>query len=229
MSDGSSTPPGIKKKLKVKDDGLWLTSFADLSLQLMCLFALLLSFSTMDKNKFENVKDGIVGEPSTKKSQNKNPTQVENLKQISSKLMKEIKAQKLNAKVSFDIDGVAVEFDDQLFFASGAADLNAQYRPLTDKLLAIIAKSPTKYNLVFEGHTDDVPPGRKLRFASNWELSSARGLSLLNEMARRGVSQERMSVTSYAQTKPKVPITDKKGEQLEAARKANRRVVIRIR
>jgi chemotaxis protein MotB len=53
-----------------------------------------------------------------------------------------------------------------------------------------------------EGHTDAMPI-RTLRFRSNWELSTARSIALMEILSNRfGVPHERMSVAGYADTAP---------------------------
>jgi len=229
MSEKSS-PPEVKKKLRVKSDGLWLMSFADLSFVLMCFFALMLSFSSTDKQRFENVRDGMLAKsPVEIKDKKTTKKKKNNLKSLSKDLIKEIEKQKLAATVTYKADGVAIELNDKLFFRSGSANLQSQYRHLTSKVMKIIANAPSRYQLVLEGHTDDIPLGRSAAFRSNWELSSARSVSMLNELKRYGVSEDRMSVIAYAHTKPKVDIKGLRGSKLINARRKNRRVVIHIR
>jgi len=216
-----------KRKLKVKGEDLWLTTFSDMSFLLLCFFVLLLSFSTMNKQKFDNVADGMAA-----KTPIKDPVVVQeqktNLKTLSKAILDEIKRLKLRATVIYDADGIAVEFDEKLFFTSGSAQLGPEYRPMTAKLMQIIAKSPKHYKVIVEGHTDDVPVGEKAKFASNWELSAARGVAMLAELKRLGADETRMTVSAYAHTRPKVAIADKSRAELAQARAANRRVVIRI-
>jgi len=225
-----TNPPEVKKKLRVKSEGLWLMSFADLSFVLMCFFALMLSFSSTDKQRFENVRDGMLAKsPVEVKDKETVKEKKNNLKSLSEKLIKEIEKQKLAATVTYKADGVAIELNDKLFFRSGSANLQNQYRHLTGKVMKIIANAPPRYHLVLEGHTDDIPLGPSAAFRSNWELSSARSVSMLNELKRYGVSEDRMSVVAYAHTKPKVDIAKLRGADLINARRQNRRVVIRIR
>jgi len=222
-SGGSETPR--KRKKVEKGEGLWLFSFSDMSLILMSFFALMLSYSKVDQKKFDNVQDNI------KKNQEKAmEAKQANLQTLSDQLDKEIKAQKLDkkAQVILDADGLSIEFSDKLLFTSGSSQANPQFANVTDQVMKIIAKSPDKYRVTFEGHTDDVPLAAGGRFKSNWELSAARSLTLMRMFRTQGVREERMSVIAQAHTRPKVPYLGKIGTDLEAARAANRRVVIKI-
>jgi outer membrane protein OmpA-like peptidoglycan-associated protein len=50
----------------------------------------------------------------------------------------------------------------------------------------------------------------------------------MRQFVAKGVAENRVSVVSYAQTRPKRPIEGLEGKELAQARAANRRVVIRI-
>ncbi|SMF32588.1 OmpA/MotB family protein [Pseudobacteriovorax antillogorgiicola] len=215
---------GIKKAKTKKSEALWMMTFADLSFILMCFFALLISFSKPNKQKFDNVVNGMVQTPKyqTKKE--------DGLKELAQKIKKEIKKRKLekSAQVKLDADGLAIELKDRLVFRPGSAKPSRSLQREASKVMKIISKSPEKYKITIEGHTDDTPLIGHRKYASNWDLSAARGISLLNHFAGKGVQRSRMRVVAYADTKPKVAISGRKGEALRRARASNRRVVIRI-
>lgn len=212
-------PPTLRKKIKVeKGEGLWLMSFSDMSLILMSFFILQLSFSTPDKRKYENVAEAM-GTPKTS----------QNLKAIENELKAAINEQKLShaVQVQSTVDGLVIELKDQILFESGVATISPKQLPTVDRVLGIIAKTQGRYKVIVEGHTDDVPI-KKGNFSSNWELSAARGISLLHSFRERGLAEEQIAIVARAQTQPKVAVTGLKGEALRKARAANRRVVIRI-
>lgn len=198
-------------------------TFADLSFILMCFFALLLSFSKPNKHKFENVIRGMAAKPSYR-------VQDRNLEDVARDLRQEIKRHKLEhaAAVKLDAEGLAIEFKDRLVFAPGSARAHRQFAGATQKVMDIISKSPEKYQITIEGHTDDMPLVGHRRFNSNWELSAARGITLLRLFQKKGVRKQRMRVVSYADTRPKIDPRRKAGRKLRQARAANRRVVIRL-
>ena len=223
--EGGSGESEVKKPQAKKSEALWMMTFSDLSFILMCFFALLLSFTKPNKHQFEAVRDGMV-----KSQQKTEPKKNRNLKQVAQEIAKEIKKRKLGkvANVRLDSEGISVEFKDKLLFAPGSAQTNLNSRKTSRDLMRLIAKSPPKYKITIEGHTDDTPIGGRSKFRSNWDLSAARGVTLLNKFKRLGVNQDRMRIIAYADTKPKIPIKGKLGNKLKAARAANRRVVIRI-
>jgi chemotaxis protein MotB len=216
-------PAEIKKAKRKPKEDTWMATFSDLSLNLMCFFALLLSMSTMNKSKVDVMVDNMKGADEVVK--------VRNLKNLKEMLQSEIRKRKELREavdVRLDMDGLAVEFKSGVLFSSGSADTNPQTKAMVKEVLKIIASAEKKYVFNLEGHTDDAPTNGP-KFRSNWELSSARGLTLLNEFKSLGVYEDRMSVQAFAHTKPKVEFKGKKGKDLENARAQNRRVVIRVR
>lgn len=219
MSDNN----GIVKAKTKKSEALWMMTFADLSFILMCFFALLISFSKPNKHKFDNVVNGMVSKPKFQKTEG-------SLQQMAAKIKKEIKKKNLqqSAKVKLDSEGLAIEFKDKLLFKSGSARPSKAIGQQVGQVFKIIGKSSKSYKITIEGHTDDVPLVGHKKYRSNWDLSAARGISLLNLFSRSGVDKDRMRVVAYADTKPKVSVESKRGEELRQARSTNRRVVIRI-
>lgn len=215
----------IKRPKVRKSEALWMMTFSDLSLILMCFFALILSFSTINNQKFDNVTGNLKSPNPAEKRKEKN------LKSIEEQIKKAIQKKNLQKQVAvtLDADGLNIEFRDKLLFGSGSARTNPAAQRTLGEVMAIISKSPDKYHIELEGHTDNVPLSGRGKYRSNWDLSAARSVTLLNEFKRRGVREGRMHVLAYAHTKPKVPVQGKRGMSLKAAQAANRRVVIRLR
>jgi len=210
-----------KKFKRKKDDGLWLMSFSDMSMILISFFILQLSFSTMNQQKLDVLREAIQNAKFTAKR--------DSLTAVHNRIDNEIKRLKLDksASVNLDSNGVIVEFKDGLLFSSASADTNSQFAAVVSQMMKVIANSPKHYTLRVEGHTDDIPI-KSTKFASNWELSAARAISLMRMFAARGVDEGRLSVEAFAHTKPKRATAGLEGKDLEQARASNRRVVIRI-
>ncbi len=215
-------PYGPTKRFsKKKDEGLWLMSFSDMSMILISFFILQLSFSTMNQQKADLLREAV--------QSNKFEAKKDSMTSVSKRINNEIKRLNLtnSAQVTMDTTGVLVEFKDGLLFPPGSADGNPQFSAIVGQVMKVIAASPDRYKIKIEGHTDDVPI-RSTKFASNWELSASRGIYLMRQFASRGVREDRMSVVAMAQTSPKKPVLGLTGKDLEQARAANRRVVIRL-
>lgn len=68
-----------------------------------------------------------------------------------------------------------------------------------------------------EGHTDNVPISKD-RFRSNWELSTARAIEVMEVLSAEGVADSRVSVGGYGEFRPVATNASEEG------RKQNRRV-----
>ena len=103
-------------------------------------------------------------------------------------------------KVSMEDRGLVVSLRQAAFFPSGQDAIDAGTYPTIEKLAEVIIALPNKVRL--EGHTDAVPI-HNARYRSNWELSSARSVTMLELLTTQfHVQEERLSVGGYAETIP---------------------------
>lgn len=85
-------------------------------------------------------------------------------------------------------------------FALGSADVEDDFLPVLEKIHDVLRQ--TQGEIRIAGHTDNLPISTP-RFRSNWELSSARSVSVLHELlAYGGLDAERFVVAGYADTRP---------------------------
>jgi len=98
--------------------------------------------------------------------------------------------------------------------------LRATFIPIMDKIRDVLKEVNGAYSV--EGHTDDVPISTA-RFRSNWELSSARAVSVAHELMKyRDIDPEKFVVVGYGEIRPM------EANDTEANRARNRRVEIVI-
>ncbi len=96
-----------------------------------------------------------------------------------------------------------MRLSDHALFDIGMADISPKAIPLLKKVGAIIAGSP--YEVRVEGHTDDVPI-KTARYPSNWELSTARAVTVLRYFIETcGISSRRLSAEGFAEYHPVAP------------------------
>ena len=207
-----------RNKRRQETEPLWLIAYLDLMTNLLAIFIFIVSISTISKSKYEVVTKGV--------TDNKTETLADLKKQLDAIIEKD-HLQDL-VRTSLDLDGLKVIFTSSSLFQSGSSDILKHAVQRSLPLLSAISKADKRYQMNFEGYTDDVTIKRGSRYVDNWALSSDRGLSLLNQMVKLGVNNNRLSVAGYADTKPAVSIQGKTGQSLEKARAANRRVVIRV-
>ncbi len=113
---------------------------------------------------------------------------------------------------------MVVALSSDVLFSSGSADLSEEGKRAVREVGAKLAAIPEKEYQI-EGHTDDVPI-HKGRYPSNWELASARAITVVNELVSVGLPKNRVSAAAFADTKPVKP------NDSAEARSSNRRIEI---
>jgi chemotaxis protein MotB len=139
------------------------------------------------------------------------------LKLLTKELEQEIKAGKL--QVSMGVRGITISFTQAALFPSGEDVIAPDTLPSIQKIARAITQVPNPVRM--EGHTDAIPIHNS-RFRSNWELSAARSIALLELLVQFGEARERLSIAGYAETAP----VD--NNATEPGRAKNRRVDIII-
>jgi chemotaxis protein MotB len=118
-------------------------------------------------------------------------------------------------------------FQSEVLFApaSAALTLQAQQRlkPVADAIKQIAPKIPSDLPWVLQvaGHTDKLPINTS-QFPSNWDLSTARALSVVHYFIEQGISPDRLSAAGFGQYDP-----IETGDTPEAYRK-NRRIELKL-
>ncbi len=113
-------------------------------------------------------------------------------------LAQEIKDGKV--EVHLDARGLVVSLRQAAFFPSGGDDIAPPGLNSILKIAKTIRDLPNPVRL--EGHTDSIPIHSE-RFPSNWELSTARSIAMLQVFTGQyGISVDRFAVAGYAETKP---------------------------
>lgn len=118
-------------------------------------------------------------------------------------------------------------FQSEVLFGSGSADLGLegqeQLAKLGETLTAIASEIPDDIDWVMrvDGHTDKVPI-RNLQFASNWELSAARAISVVKFLIDQGVPPNRLVAAGFGEYQP----LDNRDDEI--AYRRNRRIEFKI-
>ncbi|MFC1657961.1 flagellar motor protein MotB [Candidatus Omnitrophota bacterium] len=118
--------------------------------------------------------------------------------------------------------GLVITFVADVLFDSGKAKIKSGVYPSLDKVAAILNNNVPDHDIGIEGHTDNEPI-KYSGWKSNWELSTARALSVLHYLVdERGIAPIRVSAIGYGEYRPIASNSAKDGRQ------ANRRVEIVI-
>jgi chemotaxis protein MotB len=89
---------------------------------------------------------------------------------------------------------------DNVLFDSGRAAIKSQGLPLLAEVGTLLGVDRV-HPIVVEGHTDDVPIATS-KFASNWELSTARASAVVRWLIDRRLPPRRFSAAGYADLPP---------------------------
>lgn len=118
-------------------------------------------------------------------------------------------------------------FQSEVFFDTGQAVLRPEGKEELDKLgealLDLEKKIPSEIAWVLrvDGHTD-VRPISSSQFPSNWELSAARAISVVQYLIGKGVSPQHLVAAGFGEFQPLDPA------QTEEAYRRNRRIELKL-
>lgn len=114
---------------------------------------------------------------------------------------------------------LVINIDDKISFDSGYANLKKEILPSLKKIREILSQYP-EYNIVVEGHTDNIPM-KSQKFRDNWQLSTERALAVLGYLLQdTNLNALRFSAAGYGEYRPLVSNETKENRAL------NRRVDI---
>lgn len=242
-----SEPPKKKaKEVKGTPIAPWMTTFADMVTLLLVFFVLLLSFSTMEQERFKAVANALKNsfgfqmmnplklipvdnpprtenvikpiKPEPPKTEN---TGAENqLDAIGNRLRTNFteEIERGLIIVEQDEDHIIIRFPDDAAFGSGSDWLEPQMVPIIQQVGELIAEY--EMYVVVGGHTDNVPMNSS-RYRSNWDLSAARAISVAHELTwMSDLNEEYLYIVGNGDARPLTTNSTPEG------RAGNRRVEI---
>ncbi len=115
--------------------------------------------------------------------------------------------QLLGDRQDIKVVGDRFVFQSEVLFPKGSADLTLEaldkLTPLANALKEISGKIPSDINWVLqvEGHTDKQPINTP-QFHSNWELSTARAVSVVKFLIAQGIPPNRLSAAGFGEFQP---------------------------
>jgi len=120
--------------------------------------------------------------------------------------------------LSADLRGVVIALNDQSLFKPGEARIQASAETSFGTIGRVLSRYPN--HILLQGHTDSVPI-HNARFRSNWELSTARSMAVMQLLERNAdMPASRFSIGGSADNSP---VT---ADSSEPGRARNRRVEI---
>ncbi|MEF3280900.1 MAG: flagellar motor protein MotB [Elusimicrobiota bacterium] len=176
----------------------WMVNYADLMTEMVCFFIILYALSAALNKNVQNAAQQI------KEMMNKG---------------------EMSGQVEINKEGLRITLQEQgqlPFFESGKADLTDEIKQTIDKIIPALKKLSQDYEIIVEGHTDNVPIFTK-QFASNWELSTARATSVVRYLIDNDFNPKRISAIGYGEYRPVAENSTPEGRQ------KNRRVVFFVK
>jgi chemotaxis protein MotB len=197
----------------------WLVSYADLVTLLLALFTTLYAASTLDARKLEPIATSFRTSVDARPVPTVSPdagkpaivppvelvARLKAFEDLQARLARELEdaVQEQRLEIAIDGRGLVLSLPEQATFPVGTADVTPAARELITRLADKVAVLPNMIRV--EGHTDDVPI-RTPRFASNWELSTARASAVVALLIGSvGIDPARLSAAGYGQFHPRVP------------------------
>jgi len=144
------------------------------------------------------------------------------LDEIEKELARTLKTEISRGEVSLHAgrEGLVLSLREIGFFDSGSAEVRLKSEPAMKRIAQVLASDTCSVRI--EGHTDNVPIHNS-RFASNWELSTARATEVTRLfLTRYHIAPWRVSAAGYAEYHPAADNSTPEG------RAVNRRVDIVI-
>ncbi len=201
----------------------WLMTYADLITLLMCFFIIFVSVSEPRKERISAITDGMAGKFGTVDLSTPFQGTYQSLLATIQKhrLLRDI-------AVTKNADSIEMELASDSFFEPGSADITPdKLQALAEMAAAIKQVDFLDYNVIVEGHTNDLPPATAA-YPTNWELSAARATRLVRFFIEQGIRPKDLKAVGYGDTRPAVPNLDHNGHAIPENRARNQRVVIKL-
>jgi chemotaxis protein MotB len=212
----------------------WMVTFGDMMSLLLTFFVLLLSFSVIDEVEFVKVSGSL-----------KDAFGVQKEKMVFSSPTGELMFAPAFETVPFDVrqelfelleseleaglvdaeevrDSLIIRVKDALVFESGKAEILPGFLPLLNKIGKVVKEADATFFV--SGHTDNVPVMKGKPFETNWGLSTARAVAVVEYLAEKHrIPSSRLAAVGFADGRPIASNSTSEG------RARNRRVEFEIK
>ncbi|HEY3062898.1 MAG TPA: flagellar motor protein MotB [Chloroflexota bacterium] len=220
----------------------WLLTYADLITLLMVFFVVLYSMSTADSEKFKKISAALSQAFSTEVLKGapdaglmdgvQSPdapiddliasSEVPQVQRLKSKIeaLLDGSSQTPEVTVGRDKDGLVIRLSGSYLFDSGRAELKPNSLAVLDTIANEMRTLPNDIRV--DGHTDSTPIDSP-RYPTNWELSTARALSVTRYLTETdGIRAGRVMAAGFGEFRPIAP------NDTREHRAQNRRVEIHV-
>ncbi len=200
------------------EEGLpgWFGTFADMMTLLFAFFVLLAAISTMDPVKLQEMSNsegkslGSKIKSSGKAEEEGEFEPIKNLAAMKKEMeetIEEMKKESPKGDPPIDIQtsskGLIVNIKGDYAFPIGKASMKEELKGLLDEeIIPKIQNSPFQVEIAGHSDSDRMPKKWRKTFATNWELSAARGASVVRYIIDKGVPAPRLLAAGYGPWAP---------------------------
>ena len=218
----------------------WLVSYADFITLLFAFFVVLYASAQVDKRKAGKLADAIqegfqdlgsfsrpsqVGGkaaslPATESGPGFSVPDKKEITRLRSELEASLAGELAKGQINIyeGPDGLVLSLRETGFFDTGSAEVRSEAMDRFARMAKVLGEGP--YRIRVEGHTDNLPIHNS-RFASNWELSTARATEVVQLLVTQfAFDPVNLAAAGYAEFHPAGDNATEEGRQ------ANRRVDI---
>lgn len=202
----------------------WMASYMDMVTVLMCLFIVLYAMSTVDQEKFEQLKASLANGFGVEVSDDPEAVPVtvvlpatvddpeavraaaerelQDLIALRERIRADLQARGVDRSVRFEISdrGLTIRLvGAETFFDGNSAGLRPHARTVLDTIAPRLLEVPNQVSV--EGHAE--PVGDSGPYATDWELSADRATKVLRHLVELdGIPQQRVEATGYGSARP---------------------------
>ncbi|MBM3290158.1 MAG: hypothetical protein FJY92_08415 [Candidatus Hydrogenedentes bacterium] len=215
----------------------WMVTFADMMGLLLSFFILIVSFSSIEKNKITAAVKSVQGALGVM-PQNQTVNQLQqsvvtmpprvprSIERVAREFRTRLQVLGVEDGVSIKYSGdggLEINLPNQVLFDFGRADLKPEAYEILNQLASSLSTIPSIF-VEIRGHTDTVPVGASSAYADNYDLSYHRAKNVMQQMTAPGGLQT--GACEVIACGPSQPVTN---NDTEEGRAANRRVQLQVR
>lgn len=204
---------------------IWLIIFSDITTNLMLFFLMLFAMTRMtsaDKQLLvAGMESTVINQAARQQVELERQAKKQREEDAVKRLQQSVREGRLSGKASIEVTPKAVNIalNPESFFSIGSAKLNPGTISVLADLVELIEAFPN--DIIIEGHTDPTPV-RGGAFRSNWELSIARAVGVVNFFTASGLDPKQLVAAGYGEFHPAY------ANDTEANRAKNRRIEITL-
>lgn len=204
---------------------IWLIIFSDITTNLMLFFLMLFAMTRMTIAEKQMVVAGmestVVNKSAREQAELERQARIQREEEAVKRLQQAVAEGKLAGKATISVTEktIKIALNPETFFSIGSAKLNPGTMNVLESLVGYVLPFPN--DIIVEGHTDPTPV-RGGAYRSNWELSIARAVGVVNFFTMNGIDPKQLVAAGYGEFHPAYP------NDSESNRAKNRRIEITL-